>query len=200
MPDSVATDYFNYLGVGTKQLTGGPPPPTYADFSSGKKLAITVSNDFAPYSAQLDKYPYLEYGWNLPKPIPEDLLLSFSDFVKKYKLQDLAYRIFSGGRGFANILQQLTVNVFKIVDGSYIQSNTAGKAFQPASGVNSELYDKAAAKLGSNVLFSSTVTSAQRPAKGRGGVSLVVQTPSGRKLIKASKLLITVPTLVDNRE
>lgn len=174
-----------------------PVTRVYADFQTGQVVTdVQASSDLSGYAAQLEKYPYLEYSWDLPSPVPADLLVPFRDFIAKYNLQDIAYSVYFGGEGFANVLNQLTVNVFKMIDSSYINS-MAGAAFQPASGNNGEIYTKASAALGSDALYSSTVVAAQR-SSNHSGVRLIVKTPSGQKLVKASKLLISIPPLLDN--
>ena len=197
MAVSVARDYFAHLNIPITQLSVTPSTTIYADFQTGQRVTVQSSNDLTAYSEQLQKYPYLQYSWNLPSPVPEDLLLPFADFVTKYDLQDVAYSIFSAGEGFANLLEQLTLNVLKLVDESYIDS-VSGSGIMPASHDNSEIYTKALAKLGSDALLSSTVTAAQRPSNGSSEVRLIVKTPSGQKLIRASKLLISIPPLLDN--
>ena len=194
---SVARDYFNLLKVPITQFAITPSTTINADFQTGQRVTVQNSNDLTAYSEQLQKYSYLQYSWNLPSPVPSDLLLPFKDFITKYNLQDVAYTIFSAGEGFANILDQLTVNVLKLVDESYIDS-VSGNAIMPASHDNSEIYDKALAVLGSDALLSSTVKAAQRPSNGSSEVRLVVDTPSGKKLIRASKLLVSIPPLLDN--
>lgn len=194
---SVATHYLEtLLGVPMGPFQYNPVTRVYKDFQTGQGVPAPASPDFTGYSEQLHKYPSLAYGWNLPSPVPEDLLLPFGDFVKKYNLQDVAYSIYFSGEGFANILQQLTVNVFKMIDDSFLNSNLHGAAMMPVSGDNGEPYVKALSILGSDALLSSTVVASNR--SHRRGVQLVVNTPSGRKLIKASKLLITIPPLLNN--
>ena len=193
---SVARDYFAHLNITVKQPTFIPLTTVYANFQTGQQVNVQSSNNFTAYAEQLQKYPDLLYSWNLPSPLPEDLLLPFSAFIAKYDLQDVAFSIFSGGQGFANILDQLTVYVMKLVDESYIQS-ISGNSIVPQEN-NGEIYVKAAAQLGQEVLLSSTVVAAQRSSNSSSGARLVVKTPSGRKLIQASKLLITIPPLLDN--
>ncbi|KAH8758856.1 hypothetical protein BGZ57DRAFT_995365 [Hyaloscypha finlandica] len=61
---------------------------------------------------------------------------------------------------------------------------------------NSELYQKAAALLGSSVLYGNTLVRTERHING--SYYITVQTPTGLKLIKAKKLLITIPPILDN--
>ncbi|GAB7350131.1 hypothetical protein MBLNU459_g0804t1 [Dothideomycetes sp. NU459] len=193
-------DYFDYLNLTTGPYSGITLTGYHADFQTGKPVTgVHQSTNLTTYEAQLNKYPYLGYGWSLPKPIPSDLLLPFGDFVAKYNLQDVAYSIFMDGEGAANppLLEQLTVNVLKLIDDSFFDTN-AGASINPTNG-NGDIYAKAGARLGKNVLLSSTVSSAQRPS-GNGSIELVVQTPSGTKLVRASKLLVSIPPLLDNMQ
>lgn len=70
----------------------------------------------------------------------------------------------------------------------------AGGALTEANGNNQELYDKALAFLGigTDAFVSSHVTKVVRNAEG---VQISFNTPSGSKTIKASKLIIAIPTL-----
>lgn len=193
---SVVTDFFARFNIPIETATFAGGTNVYADFETGRVLSsFNPSANFAPYSNQLNKYPYLLYSWSLPSPVPGDLLLTFGDFIKKYSLQNIAYSIYINSLGIGNILQQLTVNVFKIFDVAFLDGLSGGDVVT-ARHDNGELYVKALAELGSNVLLSSTVTAAQR--SGKTGVKLVVKTPSGNRLIVASKLLISIPPLVSN--
>ena len=194
---SVVTEFFARfdIPIETFSFTGGTN--VYADFETGEVLPkFSPSQNFTPYANQLNKYPYLLTSWNLPSPVPADLLLKFGDFIKKYSLQDIAYSIYSNSLGVGNVLQQLTVNVFKIFDKAYLRGFQGGNVVT-SNHDNGELYVKALAELGSDALLSSTVTAAQR-AGGKNGVKLVVKTPTGNKLIIASKLLISIPPLISN--
>ncbi|MCJ1241588.1 hypothetical protein MMC14_009594 [Varicellaria rhodocarpa] len=200
---SLVTDFFARFNI--PLIKYGPTPgvtPVYIDFKTGQTLTnFTTDTNLIAYSAQLDKYPELPYGWDLPSPVPEDLLLTFGDFVNKYSLQDVAFTIYNtaGAGGLGNILQQLTVTVLKAVDQVFL-SEIQGASVTTSRHDNHELWDKAQAELGSNVLLSSTVIAAKRPlnSSGETGVTLVVQTPDGNKLIMASQILISIPLELDN--
>ena len=83
----------------------------------------------------------------------------------------------------------------KSVDADYIDSIVGGSAVAPASYDTHSLFEKALTFLGSDVLLSSTVSSAKR---SNSGIELVVNTPNGKKLIKAKKLLVTAPPKLNN--
>ncbi|MCJ1436266.1 hypothetical protein MMC27_005644 [Xylographa pallens] len=195
---SVTRDYFAHFNIPITNATGAPLTTIYADFQTGQQVTVQSSNNYTAYQKQLQKYPYLEYSWNLPSPVPEDLLLPFADFVAKYDLQDIAYSVYFGGEGVSDILEQSTVNIMKFVDQSYLDAILDGAAVVPLNHNNGDLYTKALVELGPDALLSSTVVAARRPLENSSGVSLVVQTPSGQKLIKASKLLSSIPPLLDN--
>ncbi|KAF2204083.1 putative FAD dependent oxidoreductase [Delitschia confertaspora ATCC 74209] len=186
-------DYFTLLGVTSKSLSFPPQTRSYVDFQTAQ-LVTGVKSNLTGYYQQLSKYPWISTSWNLPTPVPEDLLLPFGDFIRKYNLQDAAYGVYFTGQGFANILDQLTINVFKFV----LDTSASGLPIVPATN-NSEIYVRAATSLGKDVLLSSTIVAAKRPSNDDdSGIYLVVKTPSGFKLIKAKKLLISIPPLLDN--
>ncbi|OXV11594.1 hypothetical protein Egran_00645 [Elaphomyces granulatus] len=196
----VVTDFFARFNISIGPYGFSGYSTTFADFTTGQTIPnFTLNyNLLTAYNDQLNKYPDLSWSWNLPSPIPDDLLMPFGQFIEKYSLQDSAYALWTITGGVTNpfLLDQVTVNVMKWLDHAYMDETINGNAVTTTKHDNGELYVKALAELGSDALLSSTVTAAQRPEEG--GVSLVVSTPKGDKLIVASKLLITIPLLVGN--
>lgn len=195
--------FFSRLNVSMVPFTIGGPGPAYVDFTTGKKLeGFTPSRNFSAYMSLLDKYPYLVAGngFQLPTPVPEDLSMAFGNYIKKYNLQDVAYSIWADpslgdvGDLFTLPAAYVLKALSKIV---LTQVSTPGKTLTSPTGNNHEAWTNAQAELGSNVLLSSTVVDAKRPAKG-GCIRVVVQTPTGRKLIKASRILFTAAESLDN--
>lgn len=86
---TLVKDYFARLNVSlmTADLTT-TGADEYVDFRTGEvasNYTTTFSiNSLAIYQQELPKYPYLELGYDLPYPVPSDLLLSFGDFIDKY--------------------------------------------------------------------------------------------------------------------
>jgi len=199
---SVTRDFFARFNVSIVDYTFGGGTTVYADFTTGELLS-----DFAPgenlsaYAQQLAKYPDLAWSWNVPDPVPEELLLPFGQFVQEYSLESAAYSIFDSAEGVANppFLDQLTVNVFKYIDQGYLAGGVQGGFVTTAQHDNGELYSKAQDELGSNVLLNSTVVAAYRPCSDPG-VILVVRTPTGPKLILARQLLVSIPLVLSNME
>ncbi|KLJ10048.1 hypothetical protein EMPG_14543 [Blastomyces silverae] len=181
---SVVTDFFRRFDVPLNGADQGSILQSYYDFRSGKEVtqrfnppAEEVGAAFATYLAQYAKYPGLGNGTFLPNPVPEDLYMSFGDFVEKYGIQAVIPTMYTINPGVGDILSNPTVEQFRYMS-SYVVL----------------VFTRAAAELSSSssLLLSSEVLFARR-SHGKCGVKLVVRTPSGLKLIIAKKLLIAFP-------
>ncbi|KAI0383151.1 FAD/NAD(P)-binding domain-containing protein [Hypomontagnella monticulosa] len=196
----VVTDYFARFNVPlTTEVAWGQSE--YVDFSTGKAVNYTPPSQEAfgaalgVYSAQLQKYPALQGSFNLTYPVEEDLLLSFGEFITKYKLEDMVPTIFIVNQGYAPLLDISMLYIFKYLNSDQINSFAQG--FLTTVNHNTqELYQKATAFLGDDVQLSSTVMAMDRSLPG--DVRVVIQTPTGQKLILAKKVVSTAPPLVDN--
>ncbi|KAI0849456.1 FAD/NAD(P)-binding domain-containing protein [Daldinia vernicosa] len=195
--NTAVVDWFSRFDIPVVQYEQPGVGAKYADFSTGKELENgTLPNpDFGAYLEVLAKFPYLEDFSHLPDPIPEDLLLPFGEFVEKYNLQSVAYTIAQFATSNGNVFEQPTLYILKVADVPYIQGIINGDVLAPATYDAQSVFQKAQQDLGSDVLLRSTVSSATR---SNTGISLVVNTPNGQKLIKANKLLVTVPPKIDN--
>jgi hypothetical protein len=173
----------------------------YADFLTGKlDLALTypgnISAALEAYAAQVFQYPYLDYGFDLPNPIPPDLLLPFGDFVKKYSLNPLVPFAWIFAEGVGDILTIPTLYVIKAFGPNDILDLQTG-FLTTALHDNSLLYSSAQAILGDDVLYSSTVLAVERDTQN--GVKMVVKTPtSGLILIESKILIIAIQPTPDN--
>lgn len=199
---SIVTDYFVRFNVPLTTAVFPPIPEQWVDFRTGKVVAgytpasnAALGAALAAYTAQLLKYPGLNGGFFLPNPVPEDLLLPFGHFVKKYSLDAAVYSIFQFSQSMGDILATPTLYVMKVVGLDLIRSIQEG-FLTTAHHDNSELYQNAQAVLLPNLLLNSTVVNMDRDHKD--SVKVEVDTPTGRKLIQAKKLLITIPPLVDD--
>jgi hypothetical protein len=196
--NTVAVDFFARFDVPIAPFGDSTTQMLFKDFKSGQAVQPRQSIDFSAYAAQLSRYPNPQYGFNLPDPVPEDLVLPFRDFVAKYSLQDLAYLIAAFSTGDGNDLDLLTLYVFQRFGHVGITELTQGNGFYTARRNNSELYFKARAELGDSALVSSTVIAAYRPRNRTDKVRLVVRTPTGNKLIIASQILVSIPLTLGN--
>ncbi|KAJ4354622.1 uncharacterized protein N0V89_006359 [Didymosphaeria variabile] len=171
------------------------------DLRTSKEVNITspsqtnVGAAFAKYAEFLAKYPRLNDGMFLPDPVPEDLLMPFGDFAKKYGIEDAVATMFNYNPGLGDILTVPMIENQRVWGQSLVQQ-LAGGFLTTKHHNNSELYSKAQAELlaAESLLLQSHVICSER---SDGGVKLIVQTPAGRKLIKAKKLLITIPPRLD---
>ncbi|KAK4140273.1 uncharacterized protein C8A04DRAFT_40062 [Dichotomopilus funicola] len=201
---SVVTDFFARVKAPVKAFSPPSVRPTtiYADFSTGENVTdFTPSSDWSAYKTELAKYPYFNRGFELPTPVPEDLALPFGEFVKKYDLQDIAYSAWVAPAvgGFGTILDVPTAYIFKAQGDVTFSESSPGAALVSATNNNHQAFANAQTELASNILLSSTVSAASRPAAGANGpVKLVVNTPSGTKLVIASKVLFTAGQTTSN--
>lgn len=197
--NSVSFDFFSKLNVSVSTYTPGASTAVYADFSTGQTLPnFTFGRDLDPYEDLIGNYSYLLAGWEIPSPVPHDLTLAWSHFLKKYRLESLAYFIYSQAAvsGVINILNQTATQVLRAYNINNLARFT-GPGVSTAAHDNSQIYTAAAAYLAGSVLLNSTVIAAHRPADNTG-VRLVVCTPQGNQLILASRLIISIPQTAAN--
>jgi hypothetical protein len=198
---SVVTNYFNRFGVPltTVPLTS-PFTTKYVDLTTGKVVPGYTPPDpttaLQILAGELQKYPYLPQGYNLPDPVPADLLLPFGDFVTKYGIQAAVPLILTFAHGVGDLLKSPTLYVFQNFGLPQLQSLSTNSFLITAHHFNSELYLKASALLGTNVFYNTTLVGVDRHSNGKHHIT--IQTPSGPKLIKAKKLLVTIPPILDN--
>lgn len=193
--DTITTDFFARFGVGVARA-GFSSQTVFADFRTGQVLSnFSLNFQLGPYAAQLNKYPDFSQGMDVPIPVPQDLLLSFRDFIKKYSLQDIAFTIASLINGNGNILDELMVFIFSSFNNVVLGEIAGGTGISTKN--NSELFLKAQAELGPSALVNSVVVAGHRPTSDTG-VRLVVRTPTGLKLIIASQILTSAPIVLDN--
>jgi hypothetical protein len=198
-------NFFVRFDVPLTKTTFETPPGVvtdFVDFRTGALIPKFIPPDptaaFGAYAAQIAQYPYLEVGFDLPDPVPADLLLPFGDFVAKYNLSAMVNVIFENGQGIGDLLTTPAIYVIKLLGPSTIQAIQTG-FLTTEHHDNSELYEKAQAVLSAaNVLLlRSRVIATKRDSNDRYA-KLLVSTPSGPKLIKAKKIMLTIPPTIQN--
>ncbi|WP_127355807.1 FAD-dependent oxidoreductase [Actinacidiphila soli] len=198
----IVRDYFGRFGVPlipAGELGGGGSGAIYADFRTGLPVdgyVPPVPTALGTYYGILQQYPYLTDGYDLPDPVPAELLLPWGAFVTQYGLGSIAQIAFSFGQGFNNIDQLPAVYVLKYFGLGVVTGILTGSFLTTEGRNNSALYEQATAHLGEDVLLSTTVRSTERD--GSSGVLLRVNTPTGPRTIRAGKLVITAPPLLSN--
>ncbi|RDW93050.1 amine oxidase, flavin-containing superfamily [Aspergillus mulundensis] len=197
-------------------LNGDPAYTRRYDFRTGEAVAALGGNiidALTRYVGILLQHPYLAGGFDLPDPVPEDLLLSFGDLIEKYDLGAAVDMITQFDQGFAeNILDYPSIYILKYLDLAVIQGIQFGFS-RPASRANQDLYKAAEAELGEDALLGSTVARIQRQDdkgtsahhkdtnahhKGTSAHHIVVDTPSGKQRIIANKVIVAIPPLLEN--
>lgn len=201
--DTTVNDYFARFDIPLTRANADPSVAfthTYVDFRTGRTVIgyspPKPETALAAYSVQIAKYPYLDIGIHLPKEVPEDLLLPFGQFVSKYSLEAFVQTVFDLAQGLGNLLEQPTLYVMMIINPGCLSSLRNGFV-TTAQHDNSLLYEKAGAALGSvNVLLSTEVLAMDRNSSGY--TRTVVQTPAGKKLIQAKKIILAIPPKLHN--
>ena len=106
----------------------------------------------------------------------------------------MANLIYSYAQGFGHTYDTPTVYIFRYFSSQVLNGIKTGFVTTRAHD-NSQLYERARNVLGDNVLLESRVISTRRTGSD---VRLVVHTPSGKKLVKARKIVATIPPLLEN--
>lgn len=206
----IVRSYFGRFGVPLVPFSEGGGETTFVDYRSGRVVPGYVPPQGPPlfaalgeYFGLLERYPYLEAGFNLPDPVPPDLLLPFGDFVSKFGLDQMVQTAFQFGQGLGDLLRLPTLYVMKNF-GLGVLTNLFNNSFlSTAQFVNNELitnnsalYEGATTFLGEDVLFNAQVESVNRHSPHE--IQLTVDTPDGRQVIHCKKLVVTFPPLLRN--
>ncbi|KAL2862575.1 amine oxidase, flavin-containing superfamily [Aspergillus lucknowensis] len=169
------------------------------DLRTGQRVpppSGNVTDAMMRYVQILLQYPYLSDGWDLPDPVPEDLVLSFREFIEKHDLGAAVETITLYVQGLGDILSYPMVYIMKYFSFGVALGVQSGFSTS-ASRANGELFQAARNELGDDVLLSATVAGMER---SDSGARILVATPSGDVLIEADKLIIAIPPLLKQLE
>ncbi|KJX92270.1 flavin-containing superfamily Amine oxidase like protein [Zymoseptoria brevis] len=199
--ETVVHDYFGHFNISLKTVNAASSfgSTNYYNFIDGSALNTSsiMSGDlvgaFTRYVQILNKYSYINGEWNLPNPVPEDLLLPWGEFVIKHNLTAMATVVYQFNAGQGNILAQPALYVIRQLSLPQIQGIASGFLVNPLG--NQELYDRALTELGSSAFLNSTVTSVIR---SDDGVEVCFDTDQGHITVKAKKLVIAIPPKAAN--
>jgi hypothetical protein len=174
----------------------GALPNAFADFRTGRVIpgyTPPVPVALGQYFGILQQYPYLATGFDLPNPVPAELLQPFGAFAAANGLGSIVQLVYEYGQGFWNGLLNIpTLYILKYFGIGVVSNIFANSFLSTPDTDNQRLYDNILTFLGQDVLLQSTVIAAGRDA---GGVTLLTDTPDGPVLIKAGKVVITIPPL-----
>lgn len=199
---TVVRNYFARLNVTTPPATSPTWDTVNVDFSTGEEVTNYTSPSFADVLAGFqtfrdvaEKYAYLDDGFNLPDPIPEELFLPFSTFAQNYGFEAILpmIAVFIEPVELWNEPTLYVLKNFGLESAEGFLNLLNAGSFRPAD-VN-EIYVSAAEILGSRVLLNSTATSVNRSSTG---VSVDVNTPDGLVRIEASKIVMAAPPFLSN--
>jgi hypothetical protein len=192
----IVRDYFGRFSVPLTQVSeSGGAAPVYADFRTGEVVSgytAPVPTGLEAYLGILEQYPYLAGGYDLPDPVPAELLEPFGQFIAAHDLGSIVQLVGDYAQGFANLLETPAVYVLKYFGLEVVQGIATGDFLSTPNHDNSALYEAATTYLGDNVLLNTTVVAGER---GANGVELVAVGPQGPVTVRAGKIVITVPPL-----
>lgn len=205
--------YFTRLGVPMTTARMGPfssqaapetwdfalgiriPPP---DADEREKQRQAVEAAVRAYTEDvLSRYGWVESGYFLPDPVPEELSMPYADFAAKYNFTALLPIVAMFNWYFGNLTT--VPALYGIKDfGPGLVNSVFGEFIVSATGDTRSLYDAALTELGPAVLLNSTILAVNRRTDG-GGVSLLVSQP-GREpeTVRAKKLLVAIPPALEN--
>lgn len=198
----IVRDYFGRLGVELKDIAIESGSTEYYDFTTGEAVPGFELPDQETLGAALEKYgeilaeryPDISLGYDLPDPVPEELVKPYADFIEDNDLQAIVNLVNSIAGGNGNLWERPTLFGIKVFSPLLLQAFTQG-FINAASGDNRDLYRAAEEFLDDNVVFSSTV---QKVKRTRKGVEVTVDTPEGKVTVKAKKLLVAIPPTTDS--
>ncbi|KAK0108214.1 hypothetical protein ONS95_003034 [Cadophora gregata] len=192
-------EYFARLNVSLVRRPLTSSNTEFFDFETGNiassNVAANLSAGLAAYGTQCAKYPYLEKGFDLPYPVPSDLLLPWGQFVKKYCLESMVGFHYRFAQGMGDTLAQSTLYVMKNF-GLDILKNLQLGFLTTELNDNSLLYEHATEALNGNLLLNSKIVKIDR--SGQGGIRIVASTKDGLTQLTCKKLIMAIPPKLEN--
>ncbi|KJY00363.1 flavin-containing superfamily Amine oxidase like protein [Zymoseptoria brevis] len=200
---SVVHDYFSHFNISLVTSPGLPGGVTTdTNFLTASPVNATIPTPdlvaaLATYVRLLNQYSYINGEWNLPDPVPEDLLLPWGEFMVQHNITALATLVYTINQGQADILSLPALYVLRQLPLSAIQSLSSGFLAAPI-GVQT-LYDRALAELGDSAFLNATISHITRPQNPSpyDPISICLTTPYPLT-IRAKTLLLTLPPTLPN--
>ncbi|KAF9784810.1 hypothetical protein IL306_007164 [Fusarium sp. DS 682] len=144
----------------------------------------------------LTKYPWIDQGYFIPNPVPQELLMPFGEFAQQNNFSAILPLISQLNWYPGNLTALPTIYGIKKFGPGLLQSVSSG-FLVAASGDTRSIYKAAAAELGNSIYLNSEVVQVRRKAEGKGVV--VVFKQNGKKItLKARKLVVAIPQTREN--
>ncbi|KAJ6190816.1 hypothetical protein N7519_000837 [Penicillium mononematosum] len=136
----------------------------------------------------LSKYGWIDQGFLVPDPVPEELYLPFPQLAENYNFSALVPIVAEINWYTGNITTLPALYGMKGLGPGMIAS-IFGEFILSGTGNTRSLYDAALKELASSVLLSTTIHNVDRHSNSTGVTLLVAQRGSAPKTIRARKLL-----------
>lgn len=199
-PFQLTTDYFARFHIPLVHFSSPPSNPSqFVNFNTGEVAdwqppsQEEVGLGFVAYGEQLSKHPDIVTGYDLNYPVDEDLLLPFHEFVEKYHIGGAVWSIFNFEQGYSPLLNLPTIYVLKQFGQGLVQAVTTNTLLTTEHHNTHELYLRVMVFLGGRVLLNTSVVAMSRKTSSQPRI--LVDSPKGRRLIIARKVLITAPLI-----
>ncbi|KAF4456183.1 hypothetical protein F53441_1668 [Fusarium austroafricanum] len=142
----------------------------------------------------LTKYPWVDQGYLVPNPIPEELLLPFGEFAQKHNFAALLPIISQLNWYPGNITTIPALYGIKKFGAGLMQSVQNG-FLVAKSGNTRSVYEAAAKVLGKDIYLDSHIVSVRRHKEG---VKVVFKQHGKTLTVKAKKLVVAIPQTIEN--
>ncbi|KAF5240815.1 hypothetical protein FANTH_9403 [Fusarium anthophilum] len=142
----------------------------------------------------LSKYPWIDQGYLVPNPVPEELLLPFGQFAHQNNFSAVLPLISQLNWYPGNITTIPTLYGIKKFGPGLLQA-VSNEFLIAASGDTRSIYKAASAVLGNDIYLSSDVVRVQR---NKQGAFVTIRQKRETFTIRAKKLVVAVPQTIDN--
>lgn len=174
--------------------SGTSIPPIDAAEVTAQQQAVQAAAEAYKQSV-LSKYSWIDEGFFVPDPVPEELYLPLSQLADKYGFSALLPIIAEINWYMGNLTTIPALYGIKGLGHGFL-SSALGEFIFSGTGNTRSLYDAALEELGSHVLLRTTILGVDRRSNSTGVTLLVAQPDKIPKLIRARKLLVAIlPTL-----
>lgn len=171
-------------------------PPTDAAEATAQQQAVEAAAQAYTQSV-LSKYAWIDQGFFVPDPVPEELYLPFSQLAEKYGFSALLPTIAQLNWYMGNLTTIPALYGIKSLGPGFL-SSVLGEYIFSGTGDTRSLYDKALEELGSSVFLSTAILSVDRHSNLTGVTLLVAEPDKAPTMIRARKLLIAIPPTLKN--